>query len=166
MLVRGKKMVEYTIGVFYALLGAAIAMGTAGISSAIGIGVAGVSGAGVISEDPKKFGSVLVLQALPQTQGIYGFLGAIIILIGAGILGVVVPISDEVGLAALTAGIVIGLTSISAIPQGLIAASGINSVAKSPETFGRCIVLAVMAETFAIFGLLVAVLVFVGIGFL
>jgi len=158
-------MVEYTIGLFYALLGAAIAMGTGGISSAIGIGAAGVSGAGVISEDPKKFGSVLVLQALPQTQGIYGFLGAIFILIGTGILSVVVPISDGVGLATLAAGIVIGLTSISAIPQGLIAAAGINSVAKNPETFGRCIVLAVMAETFAIFGLLIAIFMFVGIGF-
>jgi len=159
-------MVEYTIGLFYALLGAAIAMGIGGISSGFGVGVSGVSGIGVISEDPKKFGPVLVLQALPQTQGIYGFLGAIIILIGTGVLGVVEPISEEVGLAALAAGIVIGLTSITAVAQGMIAAAGMHSVAKRPETFGQSIVLSVMAETFAIFGLLIAILVFVGIKFI
>ncbi len=156
------------MGLIYALLGAAIAMGMGGISSGIGVMVSGVSGAGVISEDPRKFGPVLVLQALPQTQGIYGFLGAIIILMGTGMLGVgvVKPISEELGLAALAAGIVIGITSLTAIAQGIIAASGMHSVAKRPETFGQSVVLAVMAETFAIFGLLVAILLFVGIEFI
>jgi len=159
-------MVEYTMGLFYALLGAAIAMGMGGISAGLGVGVSGVSGAGVISEDPRKFGPVLVLQALPQTQGIYGFLAAFIILVGTGLLGIVEPISEEVGLAALAAGIVVGLTSITAIPQGMISGAGMQAVAKRPETFGQSVVLAVMAETFAIFGLLVAILVFVGIKFI
>jgi V/A-type H+-transporting ATPase subunit K len=158
-------MVEYTIGLFYALLGAAIAMGMGGISAGLGVGVSGVSGTGVISEDPRKFGPVLVLQALPQTQGIYGFLGAIIIWIYVnGCLAMGSSISEGIGLAALAAGIVIGLTSITAIPQGMIAGSGMQSVAKRPETFGQSVVLAVMAETFAVFGLLIAILVFVVAG--
>jgi V/A-type H+-transporting ATPase subunit K len=37
-----------------------------------------------------------------------------------------------------------------------------GAVAKRPETFGQSVVLAVMAETFAIFGLLIAILIFVG----
>ena len=67
-------------GQFYALLGAAMAA-LAGIGSAIGIGIAGEAAAGVVSEDPNKFGQVLVLQALPGTQGIYGLLIAFIILL-------------------------------------------------------------------------------------
>lgn len=159
-------MVEYTMGLAFALLGAAIAMGMGGMSSGFGVGISGVSGAGIISEDPRKFGLVLVLQALPQTQGIYGFLGAFIILVGTGVVGVVEPIPDEVGLAALAAGVVVGLTGITAIPQGMTAGAGMQAVAKRPETFGHSVVLAVMAETFAIFGMLVAILIFLGIGFI
>ena len=64
-----------------ALLGAAIAS-LAGIGSAIGVSVAGQAAAGVITEDPKKFGKTLVLQLLPGTQGIYGFVVALILLFG------------------------------------------------------------------------------------
>ena len=80
-------VVEITMGVSLAALGAGIAMGLAAIGSGIGVGIAGAAGAGAIAEDPDKFGPSLVLQALPQTQGIYGFLGAILIMIGTGILG-------------------------------------------------------------------------------
>ena len=139
---------EITAGLVLAIMGAAISMGVAAISSGIGVGLAGIAGAGVISEDPKKFGPVLVLQALPQTQGIYGFLGAVLILIGVGVLGgAVKEIPLGMGYAALGGGIVIGLSSITAIAQGAIAASGMGAVAKRPETFGQAIVLAVMAET-------------------
>ena len=49
-------------GEFLALLGAATAA-LAGIGSAMGVGVAGEAAAGVVSEDPNKFGQVLLLQA-------------------------------------------------------------------------------------------------------
>jgi V/A-type H+-transporting ATPase subunit K len=154
---------DLSSGIVLAILGAAISMGLAAIASGIGVGLAGVSGAGVISEDPRKFGPVLVLQALPQTQGIYGFLGAVLILIGVGVLGgAVKEIPTGMGYAALGGGIVIGLSSFTAVAQGAISASGMGAVAKRPETFGQAVVLAVMAETFAIFGLLIAILIFVG----
>jgi V/A-type H+-transporting ATPase subunit K len=154
---------DLSSGIVLAILGAAISMGLAAIASGIGVGLAGVSGAGVISEDPRKFGPVLVLQALPQTQGIYGFLGAVLILIGVGVLGgAVKEIPTGMGYAALGGGIVIVLSSFTAVAQGAISASGMGAVAKRPETFGQAVVLAVMAETFAIFGLLIAILIFVG----
>jgi V/A-type H+-transporting ATPase subunit K len=154
---------DLSSGIVLAILGAAVSMGLAAIASGIGVGLAGVSGAGVISEDPRKFGPVLVLQALPQTQGIYGFLGAVLILIGVGVLGgAVKEIPTGMGYAALGGGIVIGLSSFTAVAQGAISASGMGAVAKRPETFGQAVVLAVMAETFAIFGLLIAILIFVG----
>ncbi|MFB0532755.1 MAG: permease [Desulfatiglandales bacterium] len=154
---------ELSMGVILAIMGAAVSMGLAAIASGIGVGLAGVAGAGVISEDPRKFGPVLVLQALPQTQGIYGFLGAVLILIGVGVLGgEIKEIPIGMGYAALGGGIVVGLSSFTAIAQGAISASGMGAVAKRPETFGQAVVLAVMAETFAIFGLLIAILIFVG----
>ncbi|MFB0520270.1 MAG: V-type ATP synthase subunit K, partial [Desulfatiglandales bacterium] len=95
--------------------------------------------------------------------GIYGFLGAVLILIGVGVLGgEIKEIPIGMGYAALGGGIVVGLSSFTAIAQGAISASGMGAVAKRPETFGQAVVLAVMAETFAIFGLLIAILIFVG----
>ncbi len=64
---------EMYLGLYLAILGAAVAVGFAGAGSSIGIGNVGQSAAGVLSEEPKKFGNLLILVALPGTQGIYGF---------------------------------------------------------------------------------------------
>ena len=61
-------------GLALAVLGGSIAVIFGGIGSAIGVGLAGQAGAGVTAEKPELFGKVLVLEALPATQGIYGFL--------------------------------------------------------------------------------------------
>ena len=74
-------------GQVLALAGAAIAATLGGIGSALGVGVAGQAAAGVVSEDPNKFGQVLLLQALPGTQGIYGLLIAFIVMVKVGLLG-------------------------------------------------------------------------------
>ena len=60
------------LGMPLAVLGAALAALLAGIGSAIGVGMGGQAAAGVVTEDPGKFGKVLILQLLPGTQGIYG----------------------------------------------------------------------------------------------
>ena len=70
-----------------ALLGAALAVIFAGMGSAKGVGMVGESAAGLLSEDPSKFGKALVLQALPGTQGIYGFIIAFLVVLKLGILG-------------------------------------------------------------------------------
>ena len=54
------------------------------------------------------------------------------------------------------------LAALEGTEDCVVAASGMGAVAKRPETFGQSVVLAVMAETFAIFGLLIAILIFVG----
>lgn len=69
-----------TQGQFLALLGASLAVLLAGIGSAIGVGIAGQAAAGVVTEDPGKFGQTLLLQALPGTQGIYGLLTGFVIM--------------------------------------------------------------------------------------
>ena len=75
-----------TLGTALAFAGAAVAAGVAGVGSAMGVGIAGQAAAGVVSEDPDKFGNVLVLQALPGTQGIYGLLIAFIIVLNLGVI--------------------------------------------------------------------------------
>ena len=74
-------------GLSIAIIGAALCAALAGCGSAIGVMAAGKAAAGVTSEKPELFGKLLVLQALPGTQGIYGFLTAILIMVQIGVLG-------------------------------------------------------------------------------
>ena len=164
---------ELTIDMGYAALGAAISLGLAGAGTAIGLGFAGVAGTAILSEDPNKFGSVLVWNALPQTQMIYGFLVAILIMLGAGLIGgegagagAGVAITEGVGIIALGAGIVTGVAGLSGIGQGSVCAGGAIATAKRPDVFGQSLVLGVLAETPAIFGVVIAVLMLLAIGFL
>jgi len=73
------------MGLFWGILGAAAAVTLAGTGSILGVSDAGRAGAGVLTEDPEKFGSVLVLQVLPGTQGIYGFLAAFWVMLKMGL---------------------------------------------------------------------------------
>ena len=157
--------IQFTLGLGLAALGAGLAMGVSAIGSGIGVGIAGAAGAGVIAEDSKKFGPVLILQAFPQTQGIYGFVTAVLILMGVGLLGgTPKPLSMELGLICLGAGLSAALGGITAIGQGMTAGAAMGSVAKNPATLGQNMVLSVMSETFAVFALLIAILIMVGAG--
>ena len=73
-------------GMALGCLGAGLAVVLAGIGSAKGTGIAGEAGAGVLSEDPSKFGKALILQVIPGTQGIYGFVVGFLALLFMGVL--------------------------------------------------------------------------------
>ena len=152
-------------GNVFALLGAAVAA-LAGIGSAIGVGIAGQAAAGVLAEDPKKFGKTLILQALPGTQGIYGLLMAFLIFIRIGLLGGGLgDLTLAQGLYVFASGIPIGLTGIwSGIAQGKAAASGIMLLGKRPDQMAKGIIYAAMVETYAIFGLLISILMLFNLG--
>lgn len=66
------------LGIIFALSGAVLSALVAGLGSAKAVGMCGEAAAGVCSDDPSKFGKVLILQLLPGTQGIYGLLIAFI----------------------------------------------------------------------------------------
>lgn len=55
-----------------ALLGGGLAAGLSCVGSAKGTGMAGEAAAGLMCEDPGKFGKAMILQVLPGTQGLYG----------------------------------------------------------------------------------------------
>ena len=148
-----------------ALIGAAIAA-LAGIGSAIGVGIAGQSAAGVLAEDPKKFGKTLILQALPGTQGIYGLLMAFLIFIRIGLLGGgMMELTMSQGLYIFASGIPIGLVGIwSGISQGKTAAAGIMLLGKRSDQMAKGIIYAAMVETYAIFALLISILMLFNLG--
>lgn len=141
-------------GQFFAYLGAAIAFLVAGLGSSKGVGLAGQTGAGVLSEDPSKFGSVMLLEALPSTQAIYGFVIAFLII---GNINDAMTLQQ--GLSLFIAGLPMGVVGfISAIYQGKVAAAGIQMISKRPEALGSAITLALMVEMFAILSLIVSIL--------
>lgn len=148
-----------------ALFGAVIAALFAGIGSAKGTGLAGEAVDGVLTEDPSKFGQLLVLQLLPGTQGLYGFIIAILIFIKIGLMGgVPVDVSAEQGIQLLFAGIPVGVAGLlSAIYQGKAAAAGIGLVAKRSGEAGKAITIAAIVETYALLGLLASFLAVNGI---
>lgn len=143
-----------SMGIVFAILGAACAAIFAGMGSAKGVGIVGEAGAGVISEDPSKFGKVLILQILPGTQGLYGFLAAFMIMnkITAGL-------SLEQGLGLFVAALPIAFVGyFSGVAQGRVAAAGVGIVAKKPDQNGKAITFAAMVETYAVLALLISIL--------
>lgn len=157
-----------TLGVVLAISGAATALGVAGLSTAYGVKLAGVAGAGSVAEKKENFKSALILQALPQTQTVYAFITALLILMGAGLVGGgVKELTTYQGLAMLGAGLAVAITGISAIMQGIVAAAGIVSCTKNPDAFAPSIVFTGQCETPAIFGFIASlILLVVGLGVL
>ena len=152
-------------GNFLAVLGAALAVGLGGIGSAKGVGIAGEAAAGLIAEDPDKFGHTLILQALPGTQGIYGFLVGIMVMLNCGFLGGNAALTASQGMYVLAACLPCALTGlISGIHQGRVAAAGINVVAKRPNEVSKAMIYAAMVETYAILGLLISILLVINVG--
>jgi len=142
-----------------ALLGAALAAGLAGMGSAKGVGMVGEAGSGLLTEDPSKFGKVLILQALPGTQGIYGLITAFLIIFKIGILGNPVELTTAQGAYFLMAALPIAIVGyFSAVKQARVAISGVNLIAKRPDEVGKAITSAALVETYAIFAVLVSLL--------
>lgn len=152
-------------GLALAILGAAIAVFAAGIGSILGVSIAGQAGAGIVSEEPEKFGKVLILQLLPGSQGLYGFIGAFLVLLKVGLVGsAAIALTPDIGWQLLFASLPVGISGlISGYFQGKVSAAGMNVLAKKPNETGKAIILSVMVETYALFGLLATVLIIMGI---
>lgn len=152
-------------GIGLALLGAVLAALLSGIGSAVGVGMGGEAAAGIVSEDPGKFGKVLILQLLPGTQGIYGLLIAFLTLSQIGILGGSAEISIAKGFLYFCACLPMGIVGLwSAKRQARASVASIHLVAKKPEQFGKAMLFPIMVETYAILALLISILAITGIG--
>lgn len=153
------------IGIFLAILGAAIAVILPGIGSTLGVSLVGQAASGLISEEPEKFGKALLLQVLPGTQGIYGFLASVLVLQKIGIFGgesmVILP---EVGWQIIFACLPIAIAGfVSAYLQSKVSVAGVSVLAKKPDEVGKAIILSAMVETYAVIALLATILILNGI---
>jgi len=152
------------LGQVYAVLGAAVSVLFAGVGSALGVAIAGQSAAGVVTEEPDRFGQALLLQALPGTQGIYGLLIGFIIMNRINIFGGMISIDPRTGLLLFVSALPIAIVGlISAIFQGRTAAACIGIIAKRPEELGKAITFPVVVETYAVLALLASFLMANGI---
>ncbi len=149
-------------------LAAGLAVVIPGIFSAIGVGMTGVAAAAVSAEDPKKFSKLFVLEVLPGTQGIYGFVAGFLIMFVA-YQTVVSKIAGDptfawMGMAVLAAAVPAIIQGVTAFSQGKVATAGVSAVAKRPEVFGQSMLYTVMVELYAILGLLATILILSSIG--
>ncbi|MGG5315745.1 V-type ATP synthase subunit K [Enterococcus sp. AZ072] len=152
-------MIDYLInnngGIIFAILGMATATIFSGIGSSKGVGMTGEAAAALTTSQPDKFGQALILQLLPGTQGLYGFVIAFLIFtnMSSGDLSMI----D--GLGYLGASLPIAFTGLfSGIAQGKVAAAGIQILAKKPEHATKGIIFAAMVETYAILGFVISFL--------
>ena len=152
-------------GLGFAILGAALTAGLCCIGSAKGTGMVGEAAAGLTSEDPDKSTKCLILQVLPGTQGLYGFVALFIVLGQVGLLsGSAAAITLTQGMAFFAACLPIMLGGwLSAIFQGRVAAASINIVAKRPEAATKGIIYCGIVEFYAILSLLASMLMIINI---
>lgn len=137
-----------------AIIGLALCAGLCGVGSAIGLFKTGSAAAGILAEDPKKFSKALILVVLPATQGIYGFVLAIM-----GMGSVVDGMTIAAGWKIFGAALPLAITGlISGIYQGKTAVGGIYAIAKNESLSGKLILFPAMVETYAILGLVVSIL--------
>lgn len=148
-----------TLGVMIAILGGVLAAALGGVGSAIGVGRVGRAAAGVVTEDPSKFGKVLILQILPGTQGLYGFLVAFLLMSNIGLMGDAKALTTAEGLMYFAACMPMAIGGlVSALQQANAAVAGVGIVAKRPEESGKAIIFAAMVETYAVLALLISIL--------
>lgn len=151
-------------GIVLAVLGAVASALFAGIGSARGVGIAGQAAAGVVTEDPSKFGKVLILQLLPGTQGIYGLLIAFITFSQIGVLGGSADMSFVKGCLYFLACLPMAAVGYgSAIEQAKASIASIGIVSKKPNETGKAIIFPAMVETYAILALLISILAITGV---
>ncbi len=143
-----------TTGSAIAMIGVALCVLLCGIGSCLGLYKTSTAAAGVLGEDPKKFGKVMVLVLLPATQGIYGFIIGII-------ASSTIPTITTVAQGWLMVGAVLPMAIsglVSAFFQGKSAVNCIYAVGKQESLSGKLIVYPGMIEFYAILGLIISIM--------
>ena len=162
-------MVEISLGTALAAIGAGVAIGFAGLGSGLGQGMAAAGSVGAVAEDNDMFARGIIFSALPETQAIYGFLVAILLLVFSGLLGSGSGqgLSVEAGIVAIGVGASIGFAGLgSGMGQGIAAASSVGAIVEDNDMFARGIIFSALPETQAIYGFLIAILLMVFSGIL
>lgn len=136
----------------FTMMGPAIVLGLACLGSAIGCGIAGMASHGVMARVDENHGKFIGMSAIPSSQAIYGFV--LMLLMKNAILANTLTAWNGIGI-----GTSIGLAiMLSAIYQGMCAATGIQASAKQPAIYGKCLAALGIVESFSLFAFVFALL--------
>lgn len=148
-------------GVVFGALGAALAVIMSGIGSAKGVGLVGEAASGLMIDEPEKFGKSLILQLLPGTQGLYGFVIGLL-----AMLQLSTNMSFAHGLFIFMACLPIAFVGWkSAIFQGKVAAASVTILAKNEPQTTKGIVYSVMVETYALLAFVISIILLTSVSF-
>lgn len=146
--------IENNGGFIFATIGVALAVIFSGMGSARGVGMTGEAASALIKEQPDKFAKSLILQLLPGTQGLYGFVVGFLIY-----LNMSADMALQDGFYMMMAALPIAFTGLtSGIAQGRVATAAIQILAKREEHTTKGIIYAAMVETYAILGFVISFL--------
>jgi len=136
----------------FSMLGPVIVLGFACLGSAIGCGIASMASHGVMARMEEHHGKFIGMSALPSSQAIYGFV--LMLLMKNAILAHTLSPVNAIGI-----GTSVGLAiMLSAIYQGMCAATGIQASAKQPNIYGKCLAALGIVESFSLFAFVFALL--------
>ncbi|MDN3508489.1 MAG: ATP synthase subunit C [Candidatus Neptunochlamydia sp.] len=136
----------------FAMIGPAVVLALACLGSAIGCGIAGMASHGVMARVDENHGKFIGMSALPSSQAIYGFV--LMLLMKNAIVANTLTAWNGIGI-----GVFIGLAiMVSAIYQGMCAATGIQASAKQPAVYGKCLAALGIVESFSLFAFVFALL--------
>jgi V/A-type H+-transporting ATPase subunit K len=145
-------------------LAVGLAVAIPGILAAMGVQMVGVAAAAVTAEDPKKWSKLFVLEVIPGTQGFYGFIAGMLLMIGSGLFGGTAgALAAGAGVAALVAMVPAILQGFTAYYQARVCVAGVSAFAKRSEAFTPSVIYAVMVETYAILGFITTFLLLIGL---
>lgn len=145
-----------TSGYAIAMIGIALCAILCGVGSCLGLYKTGSAAAGVLGEDPKRYGKLMILVLLPATQGIYGF---IIAIIASSSLSSGVFETAAQGWALFGSVMPMAISGlISGIFQGKAAANCIYAVGRQESLGMKLVLYPAMIEFYAILGLIISIM--------
>jgi V/A-type H+/Na+-transporting ATPase subunit K len=151
--------VTSNVALYTAWIGMFFMVALSGLGSAMGTVMDGQATIAALKKRDDVFANCMILSALPGTQGLYGF-GAFFLLKAKIVPGM----SMMQAVAILGAGMIVGLVCwLSAIQQGKVVATGIESIGNGNDVFSKTLVLAVYPELYAIISFAAAFLISTGI---
>lgn len=141
----------------FALIGAALAVGLCCTGSAFGMFYVQRASCGIVAEKPEKYSKTLILQLIPSSSALYGFIVAFLVLTKV-VLATASYTLDQ-GLMVMGGCLAVAIAGFTAaIAQGKVCASAVVMVGKRDDLLGRALTMSVFTELFALFGLIISIL--------
>lgn len=142
----------------FALIGAALAVGLCCTGSAFGMFFVQRASCGIVAEKPEKYSKTLILQLIPSSSALYGFIVAFLVLAKVVLTSTAAYTLNE-GLTVMAGCLAVAVAGMTAaIAQGKVCASAVMMVGKRDDALGRAITMSVFTELFALFGLIISIL--------